>query len=127
MSIHYIKLNQLLLSLFLKLNNYGYSDQSIDEVKEHIIDRKMPEKIDSNAKAERYHDKWSQFEIRNDNLFHKKHNLEVVPNEKRNEKIKELYEDQSIGPGRGIEMFYHTVCQKYLNFWRSDVSDFLKK
>ena len=74
----------------------------------------MPEKIDSNAKAERYHDKWSQFEIRNDNLFHKKHDLEVVSNEKRNEKIKELYEDQSIGPGRGIEMFYHTVCQKHL-------------
>ena len=53
-------------------------------------------------------------------------NLEVVPDNKRNEKMKELYENDISGPGRGIEMFYHTICDKYLNIRRSDVSEFLK-
>ena len=53
-------------------------------------------------------------------------NLEVVPDNKRNEKMKEMYENEITGPGRGIEMFYHTICDKYLNIRRSDASAFLK-
>ena len=41
--------------------------------------------------------------------------------------MKELYENEVTGPGRGIEMFYHTICDKYLNIRRSDASDFLKE
>ena len=40
--------------------------------------------------------------------------------------MKELYENEMTGPGRGIEMFYHTICDKYLNIRRSDASAFLK-
>ena len=65
-------------SLFLKLNNYGYSDESIEEVKDYIINMKLPDKIDTNAKAKRYEEKWKQFEIRDNKLFYKKLNLEVV-------------------------------------------------
>ena len=54
-------------------------------------------------------------------------NLEAVPNDKRAEKMKELYENETIGPSWGIEMFYHTICELYLNIRRSDASDFLKK
>ena len=36
-------------SLFLKLNNYGYSDESVIEVKDYLINLKLPEKIDTNA------------------------------------------------------------------------------
>ena len=114
-------------SLFLKLNNYGYSDESIEEVKDYIVNLKLPDKIDTNAKAKRYEEKWSQFEVRDNKLFYKKINLEVVPNDKRDEKMKELYENETLGPGRGIEMFYHTVCELYLNIRRSDASTFLKK
>ena len=42
-------------SLFLKLNNYGYSDESITEVKDYLINLKLPEKIDTNAKGRRYY------------------------------------------------------------------------
>ena len=38
-------------SLFLKLNNYGYSDESIIEVKDYLINLKLPEKVETNAKA----------------------------------------------------------------------------
>ena len=113
-------------SLFLKLNNYGYSDESIIEVKDYLINLKLPDKVDTNAKGRRYYEKWNQFEIRDDKLFYKKFDLEVVPDDKRNEKMKELYENEMTGPGRGIEMFYHTICDKYLNIRRSDASAFLK-
>ena len=41
-------------SLFLKLNNYGYTDESIEEVKDYIVNLKLPDKINTNAKAKRY-------------------------------------------------------------------------
>ena len=113
-------------STFLKLNNYGYSDEDLEEVKKYLTNRELPEKINTNVKAKRYDEKWGQFEIRDDKLFYKKLNLEVVRNNERNEKMKELYEDEINGPGRGIEMFYRTICDKYLNIRRSDASDFLK-
>ena len=109
-------------SLFLKLNNYGYSDESINEVKDYLINLKFEERIDTNAKGRRYYEKWNQFEIRDDKLFYKKFDLEIVPDDKRDEKMKELYENEITGPGRGIEMFYHTICDKYLNIRRSDAS-----
>ena len=33
-------------SLFLKLNNYGYSDENIEEVKDYIVNLKLPDKKD---------------------------------------------------------------------------------
>ena len=65
-------------SLFLKLNNYGYSDESITEVKDYLINLKLPEKIDTNAKGRRYYEKWNQFEIKDDKLFYKKFDLEEI-------------------------------------------------
>ena len=114
-------------STFLKSNNYGYSNEDIEEVKNYLTNRELPNKIDTNVKARRYDEKWSQLKIRDDKLFYKKLDLEVVPNNERNEIIKNLYENEITGPGRGIEMFYYTICYKYLNIRRSDTSEFLKK
>ena len=44
---------------------------------------------------------------------------------KGNQKWK-LYENNITGVSRGITMFYHTICYKYLNIRRNDVSNFLK-
>ena len=110
----------------MKLDKYGFSDEDIEEVKNYLTNRDLPDEVDTNAKAKRYNEKWSQFEIRDDKLFYKKLNLEVVPNDERIEIMKELYENEITGPGRGIEMFYHKICDKYLNIRRSDTSAFLK-
>ena len=40
--------------------------------------------------------------------------------------MKELYKYNVTGVSRGITMFYHTICDKYLNICRNDVSNFLK-
>jgi hypothetical protein len=55
-------------------------------------------------------------------LFFKKDNLEVIPTEeKKQAKIKELYENIVTGIGCGFRLFYHNVTQKYLNIKRKDV------
>ena len=56
-------------SIFLKLNNYGYSDEDLEEVKNYLTNRELPDKINTNVKAKRYDEKWGQFEIRDDKLF----------------------------------------------------------
>ena len=48
-------------SLILKLNNYGYNDKQIEEVEDFLKDRnQIPEHLDTNAKMQRFYDKWSQ-------------------------------------------------------------------
>ena len=81
-------------SLFTRLNNYGCSDNSIKELKNFFNDLKQPDRMDTNAKARRYYEKCIQFEVRYNKLFYKKHNFEVVSNDQRNEKMKEMYEVQ---------------------------------
>ena len=44
-------------STFLKLNNYGYSDEDIEEVKNYLANRELPNRIDTNVKAKRYDEK----------------------------------------------------------------------
>ena len=114
-------------SLILKLNNYGYNDKQIEEVKGFLKDRnQIPDHLDTNAKMKRFYDKWSQFMIKDDKQFYKKLNLEVIPDDERESKMKELYENNITGVSRGITMFYYTICEKYLNIRRMDVSNFLK-
>ena len=43
-------------------------NESITVVKDYWINLKLPEKIDANAKARRYYEKWNQFEIINKTL-----------------------------------------------------------
>ena len=60
-------------NLILKLNNYGYNDKQIEEVKEFLRDRnQIPDHLDTNAKMQRFNEKWSQFMIKDDKLFYKK-------------------------------------------------------
>ena len=60
-------------SLILKLNNYGYNDKQIEEVKDFLKDRnQIPGHLDTNAKMKRFYQKWSQFIIKDDKLFYKR-------------------------------------------------------
>ena len=103
-----LKIN--LFHLKQKTNNYGYKDQQIEEVKKNLKDRnQIPDHLDTSAKMQRFYKKWSQFMINDDKLFYKKLNLEVIPDDGRKAKMKELYENNVIGVSRSITMFYHTI------------------
>ena len=60
-------------------------------------------------------------------MFNKILDFEVVPNGERIEKMKEIYEDEITSVTRGKEIFYHNICNKYLNIKKSDAGDFFKR
>jgi hypothetical protein len=114
-------------SLYLTLNNYGYSDQNIAQVKEYLRTRKLPDSLDNSGKKKRFLAKWEKdFNIENDQLVYSPLNLIVVPDDKRIDVLKKIYEDITQGVGQGIDMLHSRVRDKYLNIRRSDVSTFLK-
>jgi hypothetical protein len=107
-------------SLYLTLNNYGYNNESIAQVKECLS-------LDTNGKIKRFLEKWeTNFKIENDELVHSPLNVMVILDDKRSDVLKKTYEDITQGPAQGIDMLYARVRDKYLNIRRSDVSTFLR-
>ena len=45
-------------SLYLTLNNYGYSDQSLANVKAYLLHQTMPKSMDTAQKVRRFKQKW---------------------------------------------------------------------
>jgi hypothetical protein len=94
-------------SLYLTLNNYGYSPQSIAQVKEYLRTRNFPDSIDTSGKKKRFLAEWEKdFKIDNDKLVYSPLNLIVVLDDKRNDVLKKIYEDITQGPGQAIDIFY---------------------
>jgi hypothetical protein len=111
----------------LTLNNYGYSTESINIVKEYLRTRVLPESLDNSAKKTRFLKKWEKdFKIENNKLVYIPLNLIVVPDDERNDVLLKIYKDLKTGVAQGISMFYNRIRDKYLNIRRKDVGDFLK-
>ena len=112
-------------NLILKLNNYGYSQQVVDEVLEYKTTGEIPEHIKG---KKRYREKWQPFYVQNNYLIYRPKELKVIidPAEKQ-EILQTIYNDDRTGVGSGIVQFYQTVCRKYLNIFRSEVAEFLKR
>jgi hypothetical protein len=104
-----------------KLNNYNWSDEEIEKVKQYLLNGILP---DRNKK--RFIEKFKDFEIRNNKIFFTPLNLEVIPNNKKQETLKYFYDSlQSIGNGK--VNFYKKIIDKYLNIKRKDTDAFIDK
>ena len=112
-------------NLILKLNNYGYSQQVVDEVQEYKTSGQIPEHIKG---KKRYVEKWKPFFVKDNHLIYRPLELTVIidPVEK-NEVMQKIYDNDRTGVGSGIVQFYHTVRRKYLNIFRNEVAEFLKR
>ena len=114
-------------SLYLKLNNYNYSDESIAKVKEYLRTKELPKTLDNSGKRKRFLAKWEKdFKIENNKLVYIPLNLIVIPDDERDVVLLKIYKDIKTGVGQGISVFYNRIREKYLNIRRKDVSDFLK-
>ena len=115
-------------SRLLILCNYGYLDDQIAVAKEHLKNKKFLSHVNNSAKTRSFIEKWTDFKIVNDKLFYFPINLEVVvPNNKRNEILLEIYKDITKDRGQGIDtMFYNRIVEIYLKIRRKDVEEFLK-
>jgi len=112
-------------NLILKLNNYGYSPQVLDEVERYKTTGEIPDYIKGKS---RYKKKWQPFYIADNHLIYRPLELKVIidPDEKK-EIMKEVFNDDRTGVGSGVVQFYHNICRKYLNIQRKDIADFLMR
>ena len=113
--------------LYLQLNNYGYSDESLANIKAYLLHKTIPKSLDTTQKIRRFRDKWGKdWEIQNGKIMYKPLNLTVVPDDERDVVLKKMYEDITIGTAQGISLLYKRIRGAYLNIRRKDVSTFLK-
>ena len=62
-------------NLILKLNNYGYSQQVVDEVLEYKTTGEIPEHVKG---KKRYREKWAPFYVQNNYLIYRPKELKVI-------------------------------------------------
>jgi len=112
-------------SLFLKLNNYVYTPQTVEEVAHSIITGDAPE---GQGRA-KWKAKWAGFVVAAGRLRYRKDNvdLEVVPTDQVQNVLTREYQNPAMGVGDGQRMFYEKLCAKYIGIKRAVAAAFLKK
>ena len=105
------------------LNNYDWSDEQIQIVKSYILNGVLP-----SHKIKRFIEKYKDFEVKDNKIFYKPLNLEVIPNNKRDKTLKRFYDEfKAIGSGK--ISFYKKISSHYININinREYCSEFLNK
>ena len=120
-----------LTQLFNKLNNYNYTDQYVNMIRNYLRSRGtanlvFPAGFTDYQKlhtAVQYRD----FELRghNDDIYYRPLDLLVIPESEKQQTLQDLYDDFDISAGVGIRTFYDKVMQRYLGIKRTDVETFL--
>lgn len=112
----------------LKLNNYIYTDEYLDLVKEFLLTQKidMPNWSDNKKLVFRRRYNGKNWKVIDNKIIYTPRNLEVVYKEDIPEKLENLYKDPKVGIGMGLRSFYNKVVDKYLGIKRDDIEAFLK-
>jgi hypothetical protein len=105
--------------LLNKLNNYNWSDEQIEIVKNYILNGVLP-----SHNKKRFIEKYKDFVVENDKIIYKPLNLEVIPNDKRDETLQNFYNDFKV-IGSGKISFYKKITSHYININRQHCSKFL--
>ena len=139
------------MTILNQLQNYNWSTSNIENIKKYIKMKKKPSKIKSfieqfiqrshsslekeelepytSKLLDEYNSKFSEnFYIRNDKLYYKPLNLQIVPkdDEERKQIILKKHFHGPEGIGKGQNNFHHYILSKYLGITRDDVIAFLK-
>jgi IS30 family transposase len=112
--------------LFNKLNNYDYSEENIKYIKQYIKNKTLPPNLITNHKKALFQKRFNDFELKDNKLYYKPLDLQVIEEDDKQKAMKELYDDMKIGPGSSIRGFYNKIQQRYLNIKRDDVDKFIK-
>jgi len=112
----------------LKLNNYDYSDDFLDILKNYLQTRNLQPNLGWTDRKiaifiDRYSTNWT---VRNNKIIYTPRNLEVVYQKDISNTLLNLYEDPREGTGTAIKSFYNKVIDKYLGIKRKVVEEFLK-
>jgi transposase InsO family protein len=104
-----------------KYNNIHYTDAKIQEIKQYL-QHNIAQKIFTKTKRENYN---SFMLTPNGELRLKNTEQVVVPNDKKQEKIKEIYDEFGLGSGR--DNTFEKINRRYIGITRADVKQFLQK
>ena len=151
MSKYYI--DSLYMTILNQLQNYNWSTSNIniENIKKYIKMKKKPSNIKSfieqfiqrshnslekeeleretSKLLDEYNSKFSEnFYVRNDKLYYKPLNLQIVPkdDEERKQIILKKHFHGPEGIGKGQNNFHNYILSKYLGITRDDVIAFLK-
>ena len=80
------------MNIINKLNNYNWSDEEIEKAKQYILNKVIPV-FKTNFQRDRFIEKYKNFVVENNKLIYKPLNLEVIPNDKRDETLKNFYDN----------------------------------
>lgn len=119
---------------YRKLNNIPYTDY--DGIRNFIIsvynnglnnidNLDYPAYIQPEQRQD-FFDNYSHLGINENNYLDYNEDLIVVPDDERDEFLTNLYNDRTLGFGKGIQTFYLIVKSLYLNISRSYVENWLK-
>jgi len=110
-------------NLHNKLNNLDWSPQNIASVIQYKLHNLLPPGLDDQQKF-RFKKHYKDFTTRNNKLFYNE--LEVVPDNKKQEVMQDMFDDVRTGVGASIYNWYRRLCQKYINIKVKDCDEFLK-
>ena len=117
--------------MITKLNNFMYKQQeplytnhNLLKVKQYIKTGKLPDDL-NDVQMKRFIERFKYgYTLKDDKIYFK--HLELISEEDKTKKLKEIYDDPNIGLGLGINSFYKIVIDKYIGITRDDVEQFLK-
>ena len=107
----------------LRYNNIFKSDSDIDNLITYLQSKQLPPLKNPSNFLKRA----KEFIYKKDELILKETGHVVVKSVDREKILLKLYNDISLGSGKGINTFYKLVVSKYINIRRSDCEEFLKQ
>ena len=113
-----------LYKIINKFNNYDWSD--LQPIKDYLLKGIFP-RFRTNAQRYRFIQKYKDFIVKNNKIIYKPLNLEVIPNDKKDETLKDFY-DGFKASGTGKTNFYKKIYNSciYKSFCYSKKSNFPK-
>ena len=132
----YYKGNFKTKNAFNKFNNLFNKDENANKVKEitdYLKTGKIPEYIDvdndtnATAKLNKFISDVDYFYLKDDRLYLKTWDLEVISKEKISQVLKKEYDHEGAGLGSSVVKFYKKIRETYLGITRNDVKEFLNQ
>lgn len=111
--------------MFRSLNALKFTDENIENIKNYILTRQLPVKLNAFEK-QRFITNFKDFVVEDGKLIYQPKHLEVIKESDIDETLKQLYNNPVYGLGTGIKTFYNSVTGKYLNIPRKKVREFLE-
>jgi hypothetical protein len=104
-----------------KYNNIRYTDHKINQIRSYLEDNINPVPFLKNLKEQ-----FNSFIVTpNGELQLKDTGQIVIPENQKQAKLKEIYDEFGLGSGR--DNLYAKVSRRYLNITRQNIKDFLSK